>query len=252
MNTTSRALGAAVLLSVVTLGAVACSSGTAKPTAAATTATASTAPTAPPSPSGPLGTLSGSQIAGKATADLLAASSVHVTGLAADSGADNMQMSIDLRVLPGKGCTGTFSTLGSNAPVQLLVIGSTVWVHPSTAFWQTMPSSLKSLEGKYLQSPNPSTGEAAISIACNLRTELNNWQSAGVVTKGAVTTLNGQKVVPLSNTDGTVDVTDTTAPRIVQVALGAGAGYTTTYSGYNATPAVLTAPPAGETMTFPF
>ena len=250
MNSTSRALGAAVLLSAVTLGAGACSSGTAKPTAAATTATASTALTAPPSPSGPLGTLSGSRIAGKATADLLAASSVHIVGTVVDPSADNMQMSIDLRVLPGRGCTGTFSTLGSNAPQQLLVIGSTVWILPGAAFWVEM-SSLKSLEGKYLQSPNPSTGEADISTACDLRAELNNWQSAGVVTKGAVTTLDGQKVVPLSNSNGTVDVTDTAAPRIVQIALGASVGYPTTLSGYNVTPADLIAPPASKTISFP-
>jgi len=252
MNTTYRALSAVALLSAVTLGTGACSGGAAKPTAVApaATATASTTPTAPPVPSGPLGPLSGSQIAGKATAGLLAASSVHVTGLAADAAEDNMQMSIDLRVLPGKGYTGTFSTLGSNVPERLLVIGSTVWVLPSTAFWQSTPS-LRSLEGKYLQNPNPSTGEAAVSIACDLRAELNNWQSTAAITKGAATTLDGQKVVPLTNTNGTVDVTDTAAPRIVQIALSNDNGSTMTFSGYDATPAVLTAPPASETMSFP-
>ena len=49
MNTTSRALGAAVLLSVVTLGVGACSSGTAKPIATATaTGPAGTAASATP------------------------------------------------------------------------------------------------------------------------------------------------------------------------------------------------------------
>ncbi len=253
MDTTHRLLGTAVLLTTVTLGASACSGSDAKATAA-TPATTGNAPSAPQAPSGAQGTVSGSRMADQATADLMSASSVHITGIALNP-SDYIQESIDLRVLPGKGCTGTFATLGSNKPEQLLVIGGTVWVRPSAACWQAMNiPSLKPIEGKYLRSPVPGPQDAAVSSACDLRTELADWRSTAGITQGAATTLDGQKVVPLSDANGTVDVTDTAVPQIVQMTLSAGSGSgggTMVFSGYNATAAVLTAPPANKTVAFP-
>jgi hypothetical protein len=126
---------------------------------------------------------------------------------------------------------------------------------PDATFWQkeggSDPAALQLLQGKYIEGSTTGNGLGAMSSLCNLTTTLAS--SAGDMStaiKGPDTTVDGQKAVILRDPSkgGTVTVSDTALPEILQVvSTGSGGAGTLNFSDFNA-PVTLTPPPSSETI----
>jgi hypothetical protein len=208
-------------------------------------------PSAAASPLGPLAQLSAGAIAKQAVVDTTAASVIHLTGLGVAT-SHSMQVAVDLQVIPAKGCTGTFTVLGSNAPEELLVIGSNIWVKPSAAYWKhwNIPTDfVQKVSGKYLQDTMPGNGDATAAVLCDVRSLMGTWSgSDSDIAKGAITTLGGQQVLALQTSYGTVEVTNSVRPKIVQIAMNQAGGSAIKFNSETDPTLVLNPPPTSETL----
>lgn len=243
---------AAGCLSAAGCGSSAPSAGTTSSNGAASgTSTAASQPD-------PLAGLTGKQIASKAINGLKSAPSFTLTGTGPYDG-KTATMSIGVKA---NGCTMSMD-MGSQGSMTMIMIGNTMWMKADAAFWKSAAGSQSGgadaesmFAGKYLKIPGgSSSGLSPAAGTCN-RNEMTSPSSSiplsADVVKGALTTVNGQRVYPLTDKseDGTAYVTDTSAPRIIKIVStkpGDSAQFTVAYGG----PAAVTAPPASETATMP-
>jgi hypothetical protein len=204
----------------------------------------------------PLAGLTGKQIATKAISDLKSEPSFTIAGTGPYDG-QTATMSIGFGT---KGCVMAVD-LGSKGSFTFITIGSSIWMRADAQFWKSEGGSDGADEetlfaGKYVKIPaSAASGLAGSAGACSR----NNWTSSSAtvplstdVTKGAATTVNGQRAYPLTgkSEDTTVYVTDTPAPQIIEVVdakSGDRGKFTVTYG----IPKSITAPPASETATMP-
>jgi hypothetical protein len=218
------------------------------PTASALSAAPSASATADP-----LAHLTGYQVATQAMANLKAATSLTVVGTVTQSG---QASTLNLRLKPGKGCSGTVED-GTTGAIKLVVIGSTVYFNPDDKFWKANAGSDASavtalIDGRYIKTTTSASGMADIASVCDLSHSIASntldGNSKGVA-KEPVTTLNGVRVLPLKASDGTLYVTDTSKPQLVEVysPKGApdGAGKVDFQVGV---PVTLTPPPAAQVI----
>jgi hypothetical protein len=197
--------------------------------------------------SDPLAGLTSKQIATQAVTGTEAASSVRIYGQGSDSG---QPLSIDLTIVKGKGCQGSFSE-GNVGSFKLVYMGGTVWVLPDNAFYQAnkVPADAQAiLDGKYLEVKSTSNGLGSIAQVCTMSTLLGTFVGDAGTTKGVKTTLNGQPAYKIADkTDaGFAYVTDAAPPQLLQVVKPGSGGGTINFS-YGTT-TTITPPPASQVI----
>jgi hypothetical protein len=240
----SRRAAAVAVLGAAVLGtATGCGAGVAS-------SSVSSAVSASARPSGnALAGLTADQIFSRSVTDLKAASSVHVTGLAKDSGqvvAFNLTMG-------RKGCTGTMKIKGEGSFL-LLMIGKTLWIKPDDTFWKATagssltPAVAQLLLGKYIKpkAKNSSLGSLGAFCSPGQFAGMFGGQTSGVA-KDGTTTIAGQPVLRLKDTGdvGFAYVTLSARPELLR--LDAGNIGRFDFSRYNARMR-LTRPSASETL----
>jgi hypothetical protein len=192
----------------------------------------------------PLAGLTGSQVAARALANLKAAPSLTMAGTFSQSG---QGYSVNLGIEPAQGCTGTIGE-GSKGSFKLIVIGKTLYFNPDDTFWKAnggadASAAIALIDGRYIKT-STSGSMGSLASLCNLSQTLGAIAVTGTLTKGAPTTHGGTLVLPLSSTDGTMDVTDKTVPEVVSMT----APKTGTLTFSPGAPVTLAAPPASEVI----
>jgi hypothetical protein len=198
----------------------------------------------------PLSGMSAKQVATKAVANLTSASAFTIAG----SGVEGPGQTVTLKLgYKGKDCTGTVG-YAAEGTVDLTVIGSTVWLKANAAFWKTQGGSEgaqigKELAGKWIEAPASNSNASGLADVCDSQSMTSDVPVPADVAKGGLTTVNGQKVLTLTDKakDSTIYVTDTATPQIVKVVSTLktdDATFTITYG----VPASVSAPPSSQTV----
>jgi hypothetical protein len=188
-----------------------------------------------------------------ALANTRAASSVTMSGTLSSSGQD---YTLDLGLKPGEGgCTGTVET-GATGGYKLVVVDQTVYFAPDTTFWEAYgganaAAAINLVNGRYLEGPESDSNFGSIAALCDLSTVLATPKPLGNITMGQVTTLDGVRVLPLTDSDGGVMyVSDTGKLEVVEMtqdkAKATSASGTLTFKV--GAPVTLTAPPPSEVL----
>jgi hypothetical protein len=201
----------------------------------------------------PLAGTPAKQVVAKAVADLRAASSFTMKGSINQSGET---IGIDLGYLAGKGCAGTVSE-GDKGSFVLVVIGSTAWIKPSAKFLKSTAGSQASaaialLNGRYLKGSTSDSAVASLTTVCDVNGMTSSFTQTGTLIKDKVTTLGGQQVLPITDKTkgGTMDVTDSATPQVVQITNATGQGGSTGQLKFDVGKQVtLTAPSASQTIS---
>jgi hypothetical protein len=192
---------------------------------------------------------SGNNIASKSATEILteskaaadSASSVHVSG-AIKSGA--APVTIDLDLAAGKGARGEISENG--ASFKLILVGGTAYISGSKAFYRSLggAAAAQLLDGKWLKASATSGEFASFSSLANMRQLIDTTLAAhGVLTKGATSTVNGQQVIAITDTNktGTLYVATTGKPYPVAITKGGSENGRITFDNWNQ-PVTITAP----------
>jgi hypothetical protein len=215
-----------------------------------TTSSAGTAPSAS-STADPLASLTAAKVQAETITDAEASSSLTIKGSLTQS---KQSYTVDLAIKPGHGCTGTIGE-GSKGSFKLIVIGKTIYLNPDDNFWKAnagadAAAAIALVNGRYLEVSASDASMASVASLCNVSQLFSADGSSETVTKGAVTTLGGTRVLPIKSSDGSTGyVTDTSKPELVELSApkgaSAGTGMITVTTG---TPVTLTAPPASQVI----
>jgi hypothetical protein len=190
-------------------------------------------------------------VAQKAISDLKTGPAFSMAGTGADSGS---RISVHLSYKQGTGCEGTIGE-GADGGLTMVVIGLNAWLKPDTTFWKSQAGSSASqvialLGGKYLKVSISDRNFSSPTQLWNVIFLVSQLSVPTNVSKGTVTTLNGQQVLPLHDKKkdgGTMYVTDTSVPRIVRV-VNTEAGDNEALDFTYGSQVSLTAPPASQTI----
>lgn len=194
------------------------------------------------------GGASNNGIAGKSPQAIVAAAknatrdakSVHASGSVVARGAP---ITLDLNLAAGKGASGRLSERGLS--FQMIVVKQTVYIKGSDSFWRQFGGNAAAqlFHGKWLR--GPATGElASLAALADLQNLFKDLVSNhGRLTKGATSTVNGQKVVAVKDmTSGeTLYVATTGKPYPIKIAKTGAPGAEVTFDRYNQ-PVSLSAP----------
>jgi hypothetical protein len=152
----------------------------------------------------------GPQVAADAAGALEKAGAVHLTGTGTSNGA---AMKLDLH-LQGGDATGTISEGGNS--IKLVGTGGKLYVQASSGFWTQAgipDSAAGGLAGKWVIVPSSAAAQVLPFTLSSLADELRHPSGATVKDAVSTSTLNGQKVVVVTQTDGSVlDVAATGTP----------------------------------------
>ncbi len=206
----------------------------------------------------PLANTSAKTIVTEAVNNLKAASTVTMKGTIVQSGTD---MTVDLGYKGSSGCTGTIALKGKGS-LTLVVIGSKAYLKMDNAFLQAVAGSeaataIAVLDGRYVEASTSDSNVSSFASLCNLTSLSSSFAQADSDTfkKGTVRTLNGQQVVPIEDdtSGGTMYVTDTSSPQVVEITSAGGSGGSSDSTGsltFNVgAPVTLTAPPSNEVIS---
>jgi hypothetical protein len=128
------------------------------------------------------------------------ASSVHIKGSIVTAG---KPIALDMELLAGKGGKGTISQEGFT--IQLVQTGGAVYINGSAAFYKHVSGSAAAalLEGKWLKAPADSGELASLAELTDLSKLIDTaLANHGTLSKGAPTTVEGQKAVTLQDSRG--------------------------------------------------
>ena len=251
--------GRAIPAAFATAGVVAlasltaCGSSTSASSAPAATGTASansSAPaanssgtTAPGSSGAGTGTVTGnaaSALAAKAFANTQAAQSVRVAGQAVGTDSNGQRVSIDLTLVRSVGCTGTIA-LSKALVFKIVQTGGTVWLLPSTAFYQSVHLSKEALalvQDKYIRVKATDSQFADLAKICTTNQLIGALpKPSGTSLTATPTTFNGQSAyaVTQAGNPGTAYISSGATPVLLQVAAPGKDGGTIRFTDYNAT-----------------
>jgi hypothetical protein len=187
------------------------------------------------------GSSSGNGIASKSPTDIIAAakvaadaaSSVHVSGSIVSGGSP---ITLDLDLLAGKGGRGQLTENGLG--FELIETGGTVYIKGSAAFYRHIggTAAAQLLQGKWLKAPTTTREFASISSLTDLRQLVDSTlANHGTLAKGSTTTVNGQKVVGVTDTGkgGTLYVAETGQPYPIEITKSGVGGGTITFDRWN-------------------
>lgn len=196
----------------------------------------------------------GSTILARAYANLKAASSLTMTSTLNDASQGYPVDDVDLGLRPGQGCAGTVD-YGPKGSIKLVVVDGTVYYDPDTTFWDAntgadAQAAMNLFNGKYIEVPESDSNGKPIAALCDISSDIGSLQPAGSVTVGKVTTLDGVRVLPLTDSNGAVVyVSDTGKLQIVQLTdpqqAGSGQPFGTLTFKVGA-PVTLTPPPPSQ------
>jgi len=180
-------------------------------------------------------------IVSAASSALEAVQTVHISGSVANG---NTPVTLDLSLVSGRGATGSMSESGPS--FQIVAIDQTVYINGSPAFWRhfggSVPAAL--LTGKCMKAPE--TGQfASLAEITDLNRLISGLlASHGTLTKGPTTTINGRKVIAVSDATrgGTLYVATTGKPYPIQVSKPGPQGGRLAFDRFNQ-PMSLTSPP---------
>jgi len=202
------------------------------------------------SPSDPLANVTGLKVATEAVDNLQAAPSLTMDGAGTESG---QTVSVNLGIIPGKGCTGTIGE-GSKGSVSVVEIGASLYLKLDNTMWQTIAGSeaakvVQLVDGRYVKE-SASSSTSGASSSCNISQVFGPNMLSATFTKDQVTTLDGIRVLPLKDSDGgTMYVSDTSKPELVEISVPKGTASTTGQFTINVgAPVTLTAPPASQVI----
>jgi hypothetical protein len=168
------------------------------------------------------------------------AKSVHVAGSITASGAPT---TFDLDLVKGQGGRGTLSVNGLS--FELIRIGPTIYVKGSPAFYRKFSgAAAQLLIGKWLKGSATSGSFGSMGPFTDLPSLVDKALTRPDVklTKGAKTTVAGQKVIEVKDPmGGTLSVATTGKPYPIQIAKSGSDGGTITFNRWEA-PVALTAP----------
>ena len=209
-------------------------------------------PAAAPRPSStvdPLAGVSASKVIAEATAGAAAAPSLRLTGTMEQQG---QHMTIDVAVKRGQGCAGSFG-MGSQGTLKLIMIGKTLYLNPDKQFWAAnggagASAAVALVNGRYLKVPASDKNMAGMADLCDVTKLIETGDHT--YTKGAVTTLDGRRVLAIKVSDGSTDyVTDTSKPQFVEsfAPKGTKDGSGKAIMSVGA-PVTLAAPPASQVI----
>lgn len=231
-----RRLGAGAVALVLAVSVAACggsdSSSSTTGTAASTTATQATSKAT----SNGVADKSADEVLAAAKAAATGASAVHVSGTTDDT-------TIDLSLVRGKGASGSIQQ--GTSRFDLISVSDAIYLRGSDEFYRGLGGEavVRLLAGKWLKVPATSRDFASFAQFADMETLLTEvLKPEGAIEKGAVETVDGAEVVPLTaGSRGTLYVAATGDP--FPVKLGAGEGRTgqITFSRWNE-PVDLTAP----------
>jgi hypothetical protein len=186
---------------------------------------------------------SGNGIADKSPADILAATkvasdaatTVHVSGSIVSDGSP---ITLDMNLLAGKGGRGQLSESG--LAFELIQVGKTVYIKGSPAFYKHIggTAAAQLLEGKWLKAPASDSDFASLSQLTDLRQLVDQTlASHGALTKAGSATVNGQKVVGITDKTkgGTLYIAATGQPYPVEITKGGSGGGKITFDRWNKT-----------------
>jgi len=153
-----------------------------------------------------------------------AAKSVHVSGTVHTA---STPIALNMLLLAGKGGRGQLVENGLS--LELIQIHGTVYIKGSAGFYRQIagPAAAQLLQGRWLKAPASSGNLAPLASLTDLSKLLDTALAAhGPLTKGHVTTVNGQKVIGVTDTStgGTLYVASTGPPYPVQITTGGGGG----------------------------
>jgi hypothetical protein len=180
-------------------------------------------------------------IVSAASAAIEAAQTVHISGSVASG---NTPVTLDLSLVSGKGATGSMSESGLS--FQIVALDQTVYINGSPAFWSHFGGSAAAalLTGRWLKAPE--TGQfASLAEVTDLKRLIGGLlASHGTLTKGPTTTINGRKVIAVSDATqgGTLYVATTGKPYPIQISKPGSQGGQLAFDRFNE-PVSLTAPP---------
>jgi hypothetical protein len=177
-----------------------------------------------------------------------AAKSVHVAGSIRSAGTP---IALDLTLLAGKGGSGQLSQNGLS--FQLIQIHGTVYIKGSAAFYRNIAGAQAAqlLQGRWLKAPATSGSLAPLASLTNLTKLVDTTLPAhGPLKKGAVTTVNGQKAIGVTDTStgGTLYVATTGPPYPIEIAMGGRGAGAVTFSQWNQ-PVTVIAPASAIDVT---
>jgi len=182
------------------------------------------------------------QILAAAEAAAAQASAVHISGSIVSNGTP---LTLDLSLVAGKGGTGHMSTNGVG--FDIVRVGDKAYIRGSEAFWKKFgnAAAAKLFKDKWLVG-SATTGQFK---ALTPLTDLQGFfkgalGSHGTLKKGAETTVDGQKVIALTDTakGGTLYIATTGKPYPIElVSPGNGKQGTVTFDQWNKT-VTITAP----------
>lgn len=184
---------------------------------------------------------SGNGVADKSPNDILAATkaasedakSVHVSGSIVSN---KSPITLDMSLLAGKGGRGQLSESG--LAFELIQVGGTVYIKGTPAFYKHIGGSAAAqlLQGKWLKAPSSSADFASLSQLTDLHQLVNQTlASHGSLKKSGTTTINGQKVVGITDTTkgGTLYIATTGKPYPIAISKDGGGGGRITFDRWN-------------------
>jgi hypothetical protein len=192
---------------------------------------------------------SGNGIADKPPAEILAATkaasdtatSVHVSGSIVS---DKSPITLDMNLLANKGGRGKLSESG--LAFELVQVNGTVYIKGSAEFYKHIGGNAAAqlLQGKWLKAPSSDADFASLSQLTDLRQLVDQTlASHGALKKTGTTTVNGQKVVGITDTTkgGTLYIATTGKPYPIEISKGGSGGGKISFDRWNS-PVTLAAP----------
>lgn len=182
-----------------------------------------------------------SAILSSATTAIQGAKSVHVSGALSDGG---QSIKLDLNILSGQGAKGSMSQNGLS--FQLIASGKYVYINGSPAFWKKFGgvAAATLFQGKWLKAPANTSSFASLSSLTNLHSLAQALLTGhGTLSKGSTTTVNGQKVIAVTDStkSSKLYVATTGKPYPIEIAKTGSAAQHVDFDNYNA-PVSLTPP----------
>jgi len=137
----------------------------------------------------------------------------------------------------------------------VIVGGQTVWIRFDDSYFRAhySPSAaagkIASLKGRWLRYPAASPVLQPDVQLCDLRKQWRHWPDGFAGIKGKVTTYGGQRVYQLVLGSGaeTIDVTDSTTPKLVHVEMATSETSRLDYD-YDYSPVTLRTPAASQSV----
>ena len=195
--------------------------------------------------------LSARELATQAKDNLLDADSVHLKLTDRSAGtrtSTNQPTSMDLALDRDGNCAGTMRMGGKGGSLEIVKQGAEVWLKPDTAFWKAQvpgpqgDAVAKLFKGRYIHGSTKDAMLKGMADTCDLnafqKEVASDSSGGGTLTKGAETTVDDTKVIPLKGREdgkrSTLYVTSDSPHRLVQATQkGGGTDLTLAFSDYD-------------------